>query len=149
MTHFLALGVWWKRQEGFYRSVNLSDVNKKNNHPAVYKVIKSFCWLQIRCFVPQYAASVSSDLSVVLSTCLLVLPFCSTDYEIITEICIVLEEIGGLSPGVMFKGPSLHWSALNHWFLPSLSPISSLSATLPGHQTSLATLQCIKKISKA
>lgn len=53
----------------------------------------------------EYAASV---FSVVLSTCLLVLPFCSGDYGIITEIYIVLEEIGGLSPGVMFKGPSLH-----------------------------------------
>lgn len=29
----------------------------------------------------------------------------------------------------MFIGPSLHWSALNHWFLPSLSPISILSTT--------------------
>lgn len=46
--------------------------------------------------------------SVVLSTCLRGLPCCSGDYGIITEIYIVLEEIGGLSPGVMFKGPSLH-----------------------------------------
>lgn len=44
----------------------------------------------------------------------------------------------------MFKGPSLYWSALNHWFLPSLSPISSLSATLARHLSPLATLRYIK-----
>lgn len=32
--------------------------------------------------------------SIVLSTCLLVGPFCSGDYRIITEIYIVKEEIG-------------------------------------------------------
>lgn len=71
----------------------------------------------------------------------LVLPFCSGDYWIITEIYIVLEEIGGLSPGVMFKGPSLHWSALSHWFLPSLSPISRLSALLPEQRCPLTSSQ--------
>lgn len=57
---------------------------------------------------------------VVLSTCLPGLPFCSGDWGIITEIYIVFKEIGGVSPGVMFTGPSLLWSALNRWFLPSL-----------------------------
>lgn len=68
--------------------------------------------------------------SVVPSTCRPAQPCCSGDDGIITEIYIVLEEIGGLSPGVMFGGPSLLWSALSHWFPPSLSPISPVPASL-------------------
>lgn len=84
--------------------------------------------LNWRPLIAQYTLNDCSVFSIVLSTCPLLLPFCSGDYEIIIEIYVVLEEIGGLSPGVMFKGPSLHCSALSHWVLPSLSPISSLSA---------------------
>lgn len=91
--------------------------------------------LNWRPLIAQYALNDCSVFSIVLSTCPLLLPFCSGDYEIIIEIYVVLEEIGGLSPGVMFKGPSLHCSALSHWVLPSLSPISSLStrAAKPPH----------------
>lgn len=82
-----------------------------------------------------------------LFCCFIHLSCCSGDYRIITEIYIVLEEIGGLSPGVMFKGPSLLWSAVNHWFLPSLSPISSQSASAAKHLDTLTVDKESKELS--
>lgn len=66
--------------------------------------------------------------SIVLSTCLLIGPFCSCDYRIITEIYIVKGEIGGQV--WCFKSPSRLWSQ-NQQF-SGLSAIRSLSDSPSG-----------------